>query len=388
MYTATRPDMLTVLAPRRNPAVVAPMGNGQKHLTVFPSTGFESLTCDSYFSAVRRVLPDIVIPMADLAFGDAVPSAKRQRRMAERTEEWAEAFFKHFDVDAVLRPQGLHVFAPLLTVPYPMQWEYMCRLAEDHAGALSGLAVYDVDILADLANHAALVNLPRMSLDSPASPHAYLRQIRLGVDLFAAPLTNFVSDAGLALTFTFPAPAATNGLQPLGIDMSAAEHQVAVTPLLAGCTCYACTQHHRAYLQHLLNAKEMLGWALLQVHNHHVMSRFFAGVRAALAAGAFEAEAAAFARAYEPDLPTGSGTRPRARGYHFKSEGGDAKRNKAPWIKLEDEAAVDKTLAGETAGLAVTGASAPGGTETPVLPEGNAAALAEGGFAQIDTSRR
>lgn len=381
--------MLTILAPRRNPAVVAPMGNGQKHLTVFPSTGFESLTCENYFSAVRKVLPDIVIPMADLTFGDSMPSAKRQRRMAERTEEWTEAFFQHFDGEEVLRPEGIHVFAPLLTVPYPMQWEYMCRLAEDHAGSLSGLAIYDVDILAEIDNHAALVDLPRMSLDSPSSPHGYLRQIRLGVDVFAAPLTNFISDAGLALTFTFPARAKTAGLLPLGIDMSSAEHQVSVTPLLEGCACYACTQHHRAYLQHLLNAKEMLGWVLLQIHNHHVMGCFFAGVRTTIADGTFEAQADAFARAYEPDLPLGTGTRPRARGYHFKSEGGDPKRNKAPWIKLEDdETVVDKTLAGETAGLAVTGASAPGGTETPVVPEGNAAALAEGGFAQIDTSRR
>jgi queuine/archaeosine tRNA-ribosyltransferase len=41
----------------------------------------------------------------------------------------------------------------------------------------------------------------------------------------------------------------------------------------------------RAYLHHLLDAKELLGWMLLEVHNVHHMQRFMAAVRTAVHAG-------------------------------------------------------------------------------------------------------
>ena len=62
------------------------------------------------------------------------------------------------------------------------------------------------------------------------------------------------------------------------------------------------------------------------------MSSFFAGVRSALADGTFESKARDFSLVYDPEIPAGTGERPRARGYHFKSEGhGEAKRNKPAW---------------------------------------------------------
>jgi queuine tRNA-ribosyltransferase len=90
-------------------------------------------------------------------------------------------------------------------------------------------------------------------------------------------------------------------------------------------------------VHHLLNAKEMLGWTLLQMHNHRVAADFFAGIRAVLARDGgeheFELARRTFQQTYAPDLPAGTGTRPRARGYHFKSETGQAKYNKPQWGK-------------------------------------------------------
>jgi queuine tRNA-ribosyltransferase len=82
----------------------------------------------------------------------------------------------------------------------------------------------------------------------------------------------------------------------------------------------------------------MLGWTLLQIHNHAVVSAFFAGVREALARGqeAFERAAEQFGRIYEPEFPEGAAQRPRARGYQYKSVGGgEGRRNKPAWGKLE-----------------------------------------------------
>ncbi len=151
--------------------------------------------------------------------------------------------------------------------------------------AIKGLALYDVDVLPDLKQYPSLLPLPRLSLDAPATPHQLLRQISLGADIFLVPFLNSLSDAGIALTLLSPPESGASlseggsRILPLGIDLSSTEHRAAVAPLQEGCACYACTQHHRAYVNHLLQAREMLGWTLLQIHNHAVLDRFFAGVR-------------------------------------------------------------------------------------------------------------
>jgi Queuine tRNA-ribosyltransferase len=44
---------------------------------------------------------------------------------------------------------------------------------------------------------------------------------------------------------------------------------------VVGCNCYTCSTHSRAYLHHLVCAKEMLGEILLFIHNlHHLLSLF------------------------------------------------------------------------------------------------------------------
>ena len=69
------------------------------------------------------------------------------------------------------------------------------------------------------------------------------------------------------------------------------------------------------------------------------MASFFAGVRDALSQSqeAFEAACLAFNATYDPEFPAGTGEKPRARGYHYKSGAGEGKRNKPGWSKLGDE---------------------------------------------------
>jgi queuine tRNA-ribosyltransferase len=77
----------------------------------------------------------------------------------------------------------------------------------------------------------------------------------------------------------------------------------------------------------------MLGWNLLQIHNHAILTSFFEGVRAALneSAEKFDELHKKFLTVYEPEVPAGTGVRPRARGYHFKSIAGQTKINEPSW---------------------------------------------------------
>ncbi|KAI0453576.1 tRNA-guanine transglycosylase [Xylaria acuta] len=393
-FTATPSHMFTILGARRHPAINSPIGNAKDSISIFTSTGFQKLTHEAYCQSVDAVRPDVVIPLADMTYSQNttftetkrrtnVTSSKRQLRMVERTEDWLAEFFETSGDDSHDK-SAPSVFAPLLPISYPTQWDYFNQLEQDFATKLSGLAVYDADVLPDLSNHGPLVPLPRLSLDYTATPQEALRQVHLGIDIFTVSFLNSISDAGIALSFTFPPPPdSASGTKPLGINMWSPEHEAAVQPLVEGCRCYACTKHHRAFLHHLLNAKEMLGWTLLQVHNHQVIGDFFAGVRASLKAEppTFERGYDEFAGAYDSELPAGTGVRPRARGYHFKSRGGDDKINPPAWEKYGAES--DPALAGEMAGLAVTGAAAEGGKETPLVPDADAAELDKQGFAEI-----
>ncbi|GAB0133383.1 hypothetical protein EsDP_00001794 [Epichloe bromicola] len=332
-FTALASDRATVLAARRCPSVITPMGNGAKAVSLFTSTGFASVSVAQYGAAVKNLQPDVVVPLADTLHTSTTPASKKLIKMVGRTEEWVDEFLRQFESREHLHELGIAVFAPVLPVELPIQWDYLRHLADDITASLSGLAIYDVNLLPQLTTYKPLGPLPKLSLDQPESPHDVLRQISLGVDICALPFVNSTSDAGIALTFTFPPPE-TEAPQPLGINMWSEEHSVAVVPLEEGCECYACTHHHRAYLKHLLNAKEMLGWILLQIHNHHVIDEFFKGVRTELSKGvdSFEESRKRFLAAYEPRLPAGTGERPRARGYHFKSEAGQDKINKPAWV--------------------------------------------------------
>jgi queuine tRNA-ribosyltransferase len=61
-------------------------------------------------------------------------------------------------------------------------------------------------------------------------------------------------------------------------------------PIDATCTCYTCWKFTRAYLRHLISAKELLAGTLLSIHNLHALIRLMGNIRAAIIAGTFEAQ--------------------------------------------------------------------------------------------------
>ena len=60
------------------------------------------------------------------------------------------------------------------------------------------------------------------------------------------------------------------------------------SPIDAGCQCPACRSYSRAYIRHLLKAKEMLGMRLCVLHNLYYYNRLMERIRAALEEGRFE----------------------------------------------------------------------------------------------------
>jgi queuine tRNA-ribosyltransferase subunit QTRTD1 len=331
-FIALPEDTLLVLGARRNPPIPSPVANTNTEVGLSTSVGFKALSSEYYAAAVRNLQPDIVVALADIPFGQDAIGIKRKDKMSDRTESWVRDMIARRDtLDE--GEKSWSIFAPILPIERDLQSWYLEHLVDDMVDKISGLAIYDSYLLDDVPD--ALHHLPRLSFHAPASPHELLRQISLGMDLFTVPFLADATDAGIVLDFTFPPPPKTDSLSSrltLGLDMWDPAHAISVKPLTEGCACYACTKHHRAYLQHLLAAKEMLGWVLIQLHNHAVMAAFFDSVRASIDAGTFDADVAAFEAFYEPALPAKTGQGPRVRGYQFKSDEHAKKGRKNPKV--------------------------------------------------------
>lgn len=62
------------------------------------------------------------------------------------------------------------------------------------------------------------------------------------------------------------------------------------TPIEPDCSCYTCRNHTKAYIHHLLKAKELLSASLITLHNVNFMNRLMNAIRKALKSDSLENE--------------------------------------------------------------------------------------------------
>ncbi|THW69861.1 tRNA-guanine transglycosylase [Aureobasidium pullulans] len=330
-YTATPDNHLLVLGARRSPPVPSPGASTDAQMAIMTAFGFTKLQATTFRSLTSSLDPDIVVGLGDIPYGYYKVSYKKIDKITDRTARWMQAHVQERAVAAKEQASKQPMlYAPLLPLSCDAQRHYTDHL-EDVVNDIHGLAIYSTVSMADLP--AELQHLPRLGLTEPNNPRAVLQDISHGIDVTTLPFLSSVTDAGIALDIRFPvANPSPDSPLPLGVDMWDTAHATDISALREGCPCYACTNHHRAFLQHLLSAKEMLAWVLLQIHNHQVMDEFFQGVRESIERGTFEQDVADFERVYEPEFPETGGRGPRLRGYQFKSEGpNERKRNPAPF---------------------------------------------------------
>ena len=118
--------------------------------------------------------------------------------------------------------------------------------------------------------------------------------VRRGIDMFDCVLPTRSGRTGQAFTRTGP------------LNMRNARHKDDPGPLDGGCSCPACRNYSRAYLHHLVMAKEILGAMLLTWHNLHYYQDLMAAMQKAIGEGAFDAFQAAFQEAQSGEAATGT----------------------------------------------------------------------------------
>ncbi len=71
------------------------------------------------------------------------------------------------------------------------------------------------------------------------------------------------------------------------LNLFNAKYETDAEPIEEGCQCPACKYHSRAYIRHLLKAKEMLGMRLCVLHNLYFYNTMMEEIRDAIEAGQF-----------------------------------------------------------------------------------------------------
>jgi queuine tRNA-ribosyltransferase len=108
-----------------------------------------------------------------------------------------------------------------------------------------------------------------------------MAMVALGVDMFDCVVPTRLARTGTAMT-------------PDGrLALRRAAYRDDLRPLVDGCPCSTCSRFSRAYLRHLIAAKEILGHRLLSVHNLTHLSRLMADARGAIVSGSFDSFRAA-----------------------------------------------------------------------------------------------
>ena len=73
------------------------------------------------------------------------------------------------------------------------------------------------------------------------------------------------------------------------INLFNAKYELDDRPIEEGCQCPACRRYSRAYIRHLLKAKEMLGMRLCVLHNLYFYNTMMTEIRDAIDRGEYQA---------------------------------------------------------------------------------------------------
>ena len=221
---------------------------------------------------------------------DECPSSKADRKYVQdsvdRTTRWLERCRKEME-----RLNGLedtiNKNQPLFAINQGAVFDDI-RMA--HAKQIAGMDLdgYAIGGLAVGESHEEMYHIleetvPCLPVDKPTylmgvgTPANILEGVERGVDFFDCVYPTRNGRHGHLYT--------NRGK----INLFNAKYELDGRPVEEGCGCPACRRYSRAYIRHLLKAKEMLGMRLCVLHNLYFYNTMMEEIRDALDAGEFAA---------------------------------------------------------------------------------------------------
>ncbi len=144
--------------------------------------------------------------------------------------------------------------------------------------AIGGLSVGETKIemhkILEVVDPILPENKPRY-LMGVGTPEDLINGVMRGIDIFDCVLPTRLARHKAAFTSTGR------------MNVSKAMYARDENPIEAGCSCYTCQNFSRAYLRHLIAAKELLAGTLLSIHNLHTLLQLARDMRQTILEGHF-----------------------------------------------------------------------------------------------------
>lgn len=145
--------------------------------------------------------------------------------------------------------------------------------------AIGGLSVgetkKEMHAMLELVNPILPQDKPRY-LMGVGTPQDLVQCVKRGVDMFDCVLPTRLARHKAAMT--------DNGR----MNLMNAQYARDEGPISEICRCYTCQNYSRAYIRHLVQAKEMLSGTLLSIHNIHTLLELVRNMRQAIIEGHFD----------------------------------------------------------------------------------------------------
>lgn len=212
-----------------------------------------------------------------MAFDECAPPYDREynQRALERTHRWAERCLR-----AKTRSSQA-LFGIVQGGVFPELRQESARFigSLDFPGhAIGGLSVgetkKEMHAIIEVVNEILPEDKPRY-LMGVGSPEDLINGILRGIDIFDCVLPTRLARHQAAMTMTGR------------INLMNAAHSRDVRPIDETCRCYTCQNFSRAYLRHLIVAKEILAATLISIHNIYTLQELVQQARQAIQEGKF-----------------------------------------------------------------------------------------------------
>ncbi len=222
-----------------------------------------------------------------MAFDECAPSKAERKYVqnsVERTTRWLERCRIEMDrlngLEDTVNPKQLLFGINQGAVFEDIRIDHAKRIAELELDgyAVGGLAVGESH---EEMYHILDVTVPFLPKDKPTylmgvgTPANILEAVERGVDFFDCVYPTRNGRHGHLYT--------NHGK----INLFNAKYELDARPIEEGCGCPTCRRYSRAYIRHLLKAKEMLGLRLCVMHNLYFYNTMMEEIRNALDAGDF-----------------------------------------------------------------------------------------------------
>ena len=236
--------------------------------------------------SLHRFTPEISVRVQELLGADIImafdecpePYDRAYNEQAlERTHRWAERSLRAH----TRRDQAL--FGIVQGGVFPDLRERSARFIASlgfPGHAIGGLSVgeskAEMYATVDLVTDILPADKPRY-LMGVGTPEDLVEGVARGVDMFDCVLPTRLARHGTAML--------PDGSR---LNLRNARFAADPRPIAAHCQCYTCRTFTRAYLRHLIVAKEMLAATLLSIHNIHTLTHLAREMRQAIIEGRFE----------------------------------------------------------------------------------------------------